>query len=277
MNQLSLSAQAQIIALLTEGLAIRAIERLTRVHRDTIMRLGERIGMACDRLHNRMMRALHVPVLQLDETWSFIHTKQHRIQDDDPPDHGDCYLWLAFDPQTKVIVSYALGKRTTENAKAFCTDVRRRIHNRPQITTDGFAPYVEAIEEAFDTVVDYAMVIKEANFKKIVHQGKPDPEQVSTSLLERCNLTFRMQFRRHARRINAHSKTLQHHRTAVALHIAFYHFCQVHETLRVTPAMEMGLTEHIWSAEELVERAERAPEGPPPTRPKLELIRGGKA
>ena len=106
----------------------------------------------------------------------------------------------------------------------FCADVRRRVYNRPQITTDGYAPYVEAIEEAFGTAVDYAMVIKEANFKQIVHQENPDPEHVSTSLLERCNLTFRMQCRRHARRTNAHSKTLQHHRAAIALHVAFYYY-----------------------------------------------------
>ena len=187
--------------------------------------------------------------------------------------------WLAFDPLTKVVVSYHLGKRTAENARALLTDLRGRILNRPQLTTDGFNAYVDAVDEVFGPEVDYAMVIKEANFQKIVHQGDPDLEQVSTSLLERCNLTVRMQLKRHARRTNAHSKTLAHHRAAVALHFAFYHFCRVHETLRVTPAMELKLTDHVWSVGELMEHAQagQAPAKPAPLRRGiLRVIQGGK-
>ena len=283
MNQLCLARQVQVVALLTEGVAIRAVSRLTGIHRDTIMRLSLSVGQACHRLHDAAMRDLQVPALQLDETWAFIQKKQHNRKPDSPPEQGDCYLWLAFAPQSKVLVSYLLGKRTRQNAIALLADLRRRVVNRPQITSDGYSPYVDAVEEAFGADVDFAQIIKEAGFLKQVHQGNPDLEEVSTSLLERCNLTVRMHLRRHARRTNAHSKTLDGHQAAVALHISFYNWCRVHETLRVTPAMELKLTNHVWSVAELIERAEatRAPEpvppAPPKGRPQLRLIQGGKA
>ena len=281
-HQLPLHHQVQVLSLLTEGTAIRAIARLTGIHRDTIMRLSLRIGQACDRLHDTTMRDLQVSRLQLDEMWGFVNTKQKNLQDHSPAEYGDMYLWLALDDRSKVVIAYRLGKRTAETATAFLADLRARLRNRPQITTDGFAPYVDAVEAAFGCEVDYASIIKEAGFLKRVHQGNPDLETVSTSLVERCNLTVRMQMRRHARRTNAHSKTMAGHHAAVALHLAFYHWCRVHETLRVTPAMELGLTNHIWSMEELVERAQavRTPSPPPPPAsqgpPQLRLIRGGK-
>lgn len=280
MNQLSLEHQVQVLALLTEGMAIRAIARLTGIHRDTIMRLSLTVGQACDRLHDAAMRDLRIPYLQLDETWSFIQKKQHNRKPDSPPEHGDCWLWLAFAPQSKVIVSYLIGRRVSENAKRLLADLRRRVVGRPQITSDGYSPYVDAVEAAFGADVHFAQLVKEAGFLKQVHQGNPDLDEVSTSLLERCNLTVRMQMRRHARRTNAHSKTVDGHQAAVALHIAFYHWCRVHETLRVTPAMELGLTNHIWSVAELIERAQEtpapAPPQPPRERPRLRLIQGGK-
>ena len=184
MNRLPISQQIQVIALLTEGMAIRAIARLTGIHRDTIMRLGERVGSACDQLHDVTMRDHQISRLQLDETWGFVQKKQHHVQDHHPPEQGDCYLWLALDDRSKVVVAYRLGKRTAENAKALLADLRGRLRNRPQITTDGFAPYVDAVEEAFGCEVDYASIIKEAGFLKRVHQGNPDLETVSTSLIE---------------------------------------------------------------------------------------------
>ena len=278
-HQLSIPQQVQVIALLCEGTSIRSISRLMDIHRDTVMRLGARIGAACDQLHDRTMRDLQIPVLQIDETWSFIQKKQHNRQPDSPPEQGDCYLWLAFDPLTKVVVSYHLGKRTGENARALLTDLHGRLLNRPQLSTDGFNAYVDAVDDVFGTEVDYASIVKDDGFRKQVHQGNPDLEQVSTSLLERCNLTVRMQLKRHARRTNAHSKTLEHHRAAVALHFAFYHFCRVHETLRVTPAMELGVTNHIWSVGELMELAQsgQVPAKPAPLRRGfLRVIQGGK-
>ncbi len=135
-----------------------------------------------------------------------------------------------------------MGKRTAENAQVLPRDVRRRVINRPQITTDGFRSYVDAVEDAFGTDVDYAAVVKEANFEKRVHQGNPDLSHANATFIERCNLTVWMHLRRHTRRTNAHSKTLEGHQAAIALLIAFYHWCR---SLRVTPAMELGLTSHV--------------------------------
>lgn len=280
MNCLPFPQQVQIISLLTEGCSLRSIAHLLDISRETVARWGERIGVACDRLHNTMMQNLQVPFIEIDEQWAFIHTRQQKVKDHDPAFYGDCYLWLAIDPMSKVAISYLLGKRTGENAKALLCDVRRRVINRPQITTDAFNAYPDAVDEAFGIDVHYVAVTKEANFLKTVHQGEPDLDRANTTFVERINLTTRMQLRRHARRTNAHSKTLQHHQAAVALHFGFYHFCRVHETLRVTPAMELGLTDHIWSIGELIEQAQACPETPPPVvsheRPRLRLIQGGK-
>ena len=283
MNQLPLPRQVQIVTLLTEGMSLRAIHRLTHVHRDTILRLSITVGEACDRLHDALMRDLQPAFLQLDEQWTFIHTKQRRLKTDDPDEYGSAYLWLAFDPQSKAVLSYHVGKRTAADALVLVRDLHSRLLNHPQISTDGFEVYVDAIREVFGVRgADYGMIVKDANFTKEVVFGEPDLEQVSTSLIERCNLTTRMQLRRHARRTNAHSKLLANHRTAVALHFAFYHFCRVHETLRVTPAMELGLTDHIWSVAELIEEARgmQAPDPPPaqPVRrpPRLRVIQGGR-
>ena len=162
MNQLLFQRQVQAISLLTEGMSIRAIERTTGIHRDTIMRLGKRIGDACHRLHHTRMRGLQVSCLEIDETWSFINTKQQNLQDNSPAEYGDCYLWLALDAHTKLILSYLVGKRTGECAQAFVADVRGRVINRPQITTDAFSPYAEAVDRAFGSDVDYVMMNKKA-------------------------------------------------------------------------------------------------------------------
>ena len=280
MNQLPLSKQVQIISLLTEGMSIAAIYRVTGISRDTIRRLSRIVGDSCDRLHDRMMRNLQVPFIEIDETWDFIQKRQHNVKDYHPPEQGDCYLWLAIDPVSKVVLSYLLGKRTAENARALLRDVRRRVINRPQITTDGFNVYPDAVDEAFGTEVDYASVTKEANFAKTVHQGNPDLSRANTTFIERCNLTVRMHLRRHTRRTNAFSKTMEGHRTAVALHFAFYHWCRIHESLRVTPGMELGLTNHVWSIEELIETALATPDPEPlpevAWQPRLRVIQGGR-
>ena len=282
MNRLPFPQQVQVISLLTEGMSIAAISRLTDIHRDTIMRLGARIGTACDQLHDRTMRDLQIPILQLDEQWSFVQKKQANRRPDSPPEQGDCYLWLAFDPVSKVVVSYHAGKRAYEDALLLIRDLHGRLLNQPQLNSDGFWPYADAIAAVFGRyAVDYGMIVKDANFEKQVVFGEPDVDQISTSLIERVNLTTRMQLRRHARRTNAHSKQLANHRAAVALHLSFYNFVRVHETLRVTPAMELGLTNHVWSVRELMEAAQASPEPSPaqptPRRPpRLRLIQGGK-
>lgn len=279
-NQLPLHKQVQVISLLTEGMSIAAVSRLTGVHRATIMRLSLRIGNACDRLHDATMRNLQIPFIEIDETYAFIHTRQDRKRDTDPDYYGDCYLWLALDPLSKVVLSYRLGKRTGENARALLRDVRRRVINQPQITTDGFRPYVDAVDAMFGPAVDYAAVVKEERFKKRVHQGNPDLSHAHTTFIERCNLTVRMHLRRHTRRTNAHSKTMEGHQAAIALHFAFYHWCRIHESLRVTPTMELGLTSHVWSIEELIETAQESAEPDPlpavAWQPRLRLIQGGR-
>ena len=288
MNRLSFPLQVRVISLLTEGNSLRATTRLTDVHRKTIQRLAERVGQACDRLHHAQMRDIQVSCLQLDETWSFVNTKQQNLQEDSPAEHGDCYLWLALDADRKAIISYRIGKRTATDAKHFVADVRGRVVNRPQIVTDAYVPYEAAIAAAFGSNVDYLQLNKHRG-EYTNMRGNPDLSKATTNHVERANLTVRMHLRRCARRTNAHSKKIGPHRAAIALQIAAYNWTRVHETLRVTPAMELGLTDHIWSVAELMEGAQATPlEAPPledPTglfyrpgrRPfKLRVIRGGK-
>ncbi len=287
MNQLSFSQQVRVISLLTEGNSIRATERLTTIHRDTIMRLSKRIGDACHRLHHARMQQLQVSCLELDETWSFVFKKQQHVQEQDPPECGDMYLWLALDAQTKLIISYLVGKRTKACATAFVTDVRGRVINRPQITTDAFAPYADAVAVAFGGDVDYVMMNKKEGGYP-VQLGRPDMDRVTTNHVERTNLTVRTQLRRHTRRTLSHSKKLAHHEAAIALMIAHYNWVRVHEALSVTPAMEFGLSRHVWSVAELVREAEAAPTDleplpAPPLFPRpgrkpfrLTVVRGGK-
>ena len=287
MNRLSFPCQVRVISLLTEGNSIRAIERLTGIHRDTIMRLGRRVGEACHRLHHAHMRRLHVGLLELDETWSFIRKKQQHLQDTDPAEFGDAYLWLALDAQTKLIVSYLVGKRTGENARALLADLRGRVINRPQITTDAFPGYEEAVAATFGGDVDYVMMNKRAGTYPI-QRGQPDLTQVTTNHIERCNLNVRTGLRRHTRRTSGHSKKLAHHRAAVALTIAHYNWCRIHEALQIPPALEYGLTDHVWSIAELIQEAvatppelEPLPSPSPFPRPgrrpfPLRVIRGGR-
>ncbi len=286
-NRLPFPYQVRVISLLTEGNSLRATARLTDVHRTTIMRLAETVGEACDRLHHERMRDLQVACLQLDETWSFVNTKQKNLQDDSPAEHGDCYLWLALEADRKAIISYHIGKRTAEDARRFVADVRGRVLNRPQIVTDAYVPYEAAIAEAFGSEVDYLQLNKYRG-EYTDMRGNPDLSRATTNHIERYNLTVRMHLRRCARRTSAHSKKIGPHRAAIALHIAFYNWCRVHETLRVTPAMELGLTDHIWSVAELMNEAQATshdllPLETPPAYPrpgrqpfKLYVVRGGK-
>jgi len=286
-NQLPFHRQVQVISLLTESMSIRGIERLTGTNRNTIMALGKRVGDACHRLHHARMRGLQVGCLELDETWSFVCKKQKNLQDGDPAEYGDTYLWVAIDAQSKLIISYLVGKRTGEDARAFLADVRGRVINRPQITTDAFKAYEEAVDAAFGGDVDYVMMNKQAGGYPI-QRGRPDMDQVTTNHVERFNLTVRTQLRRHTRRTSGHSKKLDRHQAAIALLIAFYNYCRVHEALSVTPAMEFGLTRHIWDVAELMQAAEAAPDPEPlpqppgyprPGRrpaPRLYVLPGGK-
>jgi IS1 family transposase len=282
MNVLPIDKQIQVISALTEGCSIRSTERLTDVNRNTIMSLSLRVGDGCERLHDGMMRDLQVNQIELDEQWDFIQKKQKRVQTGDPAEFGDVWLFVALASTQKAVLSYLVGKRTTENTYALANDLRARIVNRAQITSDGYAPYVGAVEAAFGWDVDYAMLTKEyvgdsnlpdaahryspghvAGIEKTVIRGRPNEDLVSTSYVERFNLSTRMQMRRCTRLSNGFSKKLESHRAAVALWVSFYNLCRVHETLRCTPAMALGVSDHIWTIGELVQAA-LAPRDVPP-------------
>ncbi len=272
-NVLPFQKQVFAVSALVEGNSIRSVSRMTGVHRDTIMRLGVRVGEGCVQLHDQLFQNLHVGVLELDELWGFVGKKQRRLKEDDQPGLGDRYCFIALDALKKTIVSYAIGVRDVFTTQTFIRDVRARVVNRPQITTDGFAPYVEAIESAFGYDVDYAMLIKEyqggqgykaqhryspsriKSAERKVVMGSPQLGHISTSYVERQNLTCRMHCRRLTRLTNGFSKKPENHDAALALHIAWYNLCRVHETLKVTPAMEIGVTDHVWSVGELIEAA----------------------
>ena len=309
MNVLPAEKKAQIIGALTEGVSLRSVARLTDTNRETVGKLALTVGQACERLHDRMMVGLNVNLIQLDEQWDFIGKKQKRVRQDDPDEMGDVWLYVALSATHKAVLSYVIGKRTPENTETLALDLRARILNRPQITSDGYGPYVGAITMAFDrSGVDFAVLSKRyasdsnlpdaahryspghvTGVEKAVIRGNPDPEHISTSYVERFNLSTRMASRRFTRLSNGYSKRLANHRAAVALWIAYYNFCRVHETLRCTPAMALGVTDHIWTIAELLTEALGTPETPkpgpqtPPTtiRPRYRpfkpvVLRGGK-
>jgi IS1 family transposase len=231
------------------------------------------------------MRDLQCDVLELDEVWSFVAKKEGHLTAADPEEWGDQYTWIALDARTKLVPLHLVAKRTASAANAFAADLRARVLGAPQITTDGLRAYVEAIEAAFNTRVHYAQVLKtyaadEAggasrddvrysrgrvirSVKRVV-TGTPDEAKINTSFVERGNLTLRMSQRRFTRLTNGFSKKLDNLRAAVALHFGHYNFCRVHMTLRETPAMAAGLTDHAWSVEELIVAALAADEAPPP-------------
>ena len=214
---------------------------------------------------------------EFDEVWSFIGKKQKRLGPDDLREKGDCYIFTALSATHKAIISYKIGKRSGANANAFAMDVRQRILGRPQISSDGFSPYVDAIERAFGSEVDYGQIVKVyagepgpdtarryspgivVDVRKAVIAGGPDRKKISTSFVERSNLTIRMQCRRLTRLTNAFSKKLENHAAAVALFVAHYNLCRVHETLRITPAMALSVTDHIWTIGELIELGHDSP------------------
>jgi len=275
MNVLPIEKQIAVISTLVEGCSIRATERLTGVHRDTIMRLGVRVGLGCEHVHDALMRDLHVPLIKLDELWSYVGKKQRRLTDEERKagEVGDQYTFLALDATGKAILSYRTGKRTAATTRAFVADLRERVITRPQISSDAFAPYVNAIDEAFGIDVDFATIEKHYMAEPAIEAarryapgwvvgvtrrqvvGRPKREKISTSYVERTNLSVRMGSRRFTRLTNGFSKKLENHAAAVGLFVAHYNLCRVHETLRVTPAMQLGVTDHIWTVGELVEAA----------------------
>ncbi len=271
MNRLNLARRTQIISCLVEGNSIRSTERMTNAHRDTVMRLMVEAGTGCEALMDAEMRNLTCARIQVDEIWAYVAKKQRQVAaNDDRSRVGDQWTFVALDPDTKVVPSFRVGKRDLGTATAFMCDLSERLANRVQLSSDALRAYVSATEEAFGTDVDYGQAVKfyEADpigpgryspprvvrQEKEVITGRPDEAHISTSLIERQNLTMRMSIRRFTRLTNAFSKKVENHRAAVSLHFAHYNFVRMHSTVRCSPAMAAGVSRHLWSMEELVER-----------------------
>jgi IS1 family transposase len=270
MYELKEEKKVAVIAAMVEGNSIRSVERMTGVHRDTIMRLVVRVGQSCERLLDERMRKLSCRFVQADEIWTYVGKKEKRVRYDDNPEVvGDQYVFVAMDSETKLVPCFRVGKRNAANTWYFIRDLQERLAHRVQLTTDGFRPYKDAVEDSFGMDVDYAMLVKvysssgEADtryspgeivdIRTIPITGHPHPRFISTSHIERQNLTIRMQLRRFTRLTNAFSKRLENLKAALALHFAWYNFCRVHSTLRVTPAMAAGISNDIWQLERLLQ------------------------
>lgn len=276
MNRLDIKKRAQILSCLVEGNSLRATSRIIGVSINTVTKLLCEVGEACSAYQNKTLRNISSKRIQCDEIWSFCHAKEKNLTEDKKGilGYGDVWTWTAIDADSKLIVSYFVGTRDGESAKEFISDLASRLNNKVQLTTDGHKSYLEAIEESFGADIDYAMLIKhygdntEARNEKRyspakcigtshdVITGKPDADYVSTSFAERQNLTMRMSMRRFTRLTNAFSKKLDNHIFSVSLYFMYYNFARIHKSLRVTPAMEAGVTEHLWSLEEIIEMSD---------------------
>jgi IS1 family transposase len=268
-NKLSTEKRVQIVKALIEGNGIRPTCRMTGAAKRTVLSLLVDLGTACATYHNTHVRGLTTQRAQCDEIWSFIGAKDKNVFDDEACfGRGSVWTWTAIDADSKLCISYLVGLRDAGYAYEFMQDVTDRLASKVQLSTDGHRAYLSAVEDAFGADVDYAMLIKvygegertEARYSPaqclgtqvVVVNGTPDPAHISTSFVERQNLTMRMHMRRFTRLTNGFSKKVENHTHAVALHFMNYNFLRVHQTLRVTPAMEAGLTDHVWTAEELV-------------------------
>jgi IS1 family transposase len=285
-NNLPRDKQIEVIAALVDGLGIRATSRITGVNRGTVAALALRVGHGCAELHDRMMVGLRVSRLELDELWAYVGKKQKRSTPRDIAVTGDQYTFVGLASSTRAIVAYHTGKRTVENTDAFIQDLRQRVIGSPEISSDGFRAYPPAIRDAFGARVAYGQIVKTYS---VTHLAVKDaarryspaevvaverevvsgiPAQISTSYVERSHLTMRMACKRFARLGNGFSKTLDNHAAAVSLHVAFYNLVRVHESLKATPAMALGITKRVWSIGDLVDAAlATQPIGPVVTGP----------
>lgn len=270
MNRLATDKRSAVVAALCEGTSINATCRMTGVAKHTVLKLLKDLGCAAASYHDSHVRNLRVRRVQADEVWSFVYGKDKNLTlEQIQSGAGSVWTWTAIDADTKLIISYTLGDRGAATAEAFMQDVASRISSRIQLTTDGHRVYADAVEGAFGADIDYAMLVKiygasndnpESRYSPAtcigcrtgVLNGDPDPRHISTSFVERQNLSMRMGMRRFTRLTNGFSKKLENHGHMVALYFMHYNFCRVHKTLRVTPAMEAGLTDHVWTIEELL-------------------------
>lgn len=278
MNKLKFERQCQVVSALCEGNSIRSIERMTGIHRDTIMRLGVRVGNACGELLDETMRNVPSKRLELDEIWTFVGKKQRHLAPDDTSEFGDTYTFVAIDPETKIVPAYRVGKRDMANTQAFIHDLAYRLKYRVQLSSDGFSTYVESIEKVFGSAVHYAQIVKSYESEpigpgrysppkvtgttKTVIQGKPKVELISTSYVERHNLQMRHGMRRFTRLTLGFSKKLDNLKAAVSLYMAHYNLVRRHGSLRMTPAMAAGIMPGFWRVEDLVGLTHRGNEVP---------------
>ena len=272
-NNLHTDKQAAVIAALVEGNSLRSTVRMTGVHRTTILKLLVDLGTACEAYQDKAFRNLKLRRIQCDEIWSFVGCKEKNARAKQKArGWGDIWTWTALDAETKLVPSWYLGTRDATAAYWFIHDLKERLANRVQLTTDGHKAYLSAIEDAFGADIDYAQLVKlygedpeagkgsEKRYspaectgaRKEVIQGDPDPKHISTSYTERHNLTMRMSMRRFTRLTNGFSKKVANHKASLALYFMYYNFCRVHQTLRITPAMSAKVSDHVWSLEEVL-------------------------
>ena len=270
MNTLPLGKKTLILSHLVEGNSVRSIERLTGVHRDTILRVLVEAGTRAQEVLDTQLVNLKSNFVQIDEIWTFVSKKQKNLSygEKENFDIGDQYVFVAIDSETKLVSAFRVGKRSGNLAFSMMKELQTRISNRFQLSSDAFAPYFDVVDEVFGSEIEYAQIHKQYSedmkgekrysppcIVKIIKKsliGYPDLKRVSTSHVERQNLTMRMQMRRFTRLTNAFSKKLENLKASVALHFFFYNFVRVHQSLRVTPAMQAAVTSHIWNFEELL-------------------------
>jgi IS1 family transposase len=301
MNNLPRDKQIEVIAALCDGLGIRAASRITGVNRGTVAALALRMGRGCAELHDRMMVGIRTSRLELDELWAYVGHKRNpqRGKPSLSPEKGDQYTYIALAASTRAIVAYRTGKRDSDTTMEFIYDLRERVIGMPEISTDGFLPYQNSIRDAFGNRVAHGTIVKTYSVthlavKEAARRYSPAqvisvsrdvvsgvPAQISTSYVERSNLTLRMSSKRFARLSNGFSKKLEPHCAAVSLYVAHYNLCRVHESLRSTPAMVLGIAERVWTVADLIEAAlATQPIDPvvtaPDRRQRFRVVQGGK-
>src|SRR5271165_3473688 len=258
---------AKVLSLMLEGMSVRAIERFTELHRDTILSLMNTAAVKARAVLDSRVQHIAPRYVQVDEMWGYVHTREPNLNEGDPDEWGSTMVWLALDSETKLLISHHIGTRNGVNAHAFVCDLRKRTDGRYQVTSDQYNGYVGAIREHFGQNVDFGQLRKIYGRLQTetwygggqvvgavphVKIGSPDFSRISTSHVERTNLNVRMHLRRFTRLTNAFSKKLDNLKAAVTLYVAFYNFCRVHQTVKATPAMAAGLTDHVWTLGELL-------------------------
>ena len=274
MNKLSIAKRAKVVRLLVEGSSLRTISRAEDLSINTVTSILVQVGKACLQFHNDTVVNIPAKRVQADEIWSFVYCKDKNVDfcpiQKQEEQIGDAWTWVGMDADTKLVIGWLVGDRDAATANDFMRDIASRLKHRVQLTTDGHKPYLKAVENAFDDEIDFAQLIKiygaaegTGNDKKYSPpacigiekkwvSGDPDPKHISTSYVERQNLTMRMSMRRFTRLTNAFSKKLENHICAIAIHYAYYNFCRIHKTLRVTPAMEAKIATRPMTIEDLV-------------------------